>query len=766
MGFFSQFFVQPFMLLGGLLVSVPIIIYLWQRHRHHRRPWAAMEFLLRAVRRHQRRIQLQNLLLLIIRCLILFLLAFAMARPVLRSSSIAVGTASQQNWILAIDTSYSMSYKADAQSLFDRARESVLEMVRTLMQPGDKIAVVTMAGPPRTVMPATVVSEDLEADLRRELEDLSLSATSVDLGASFALLDEVSEQFTTVGGEKEPKQVVIFSDLQRKDWLRENEPRYPALGQFFDKMQEEGAEFSFAKLSANPHRANLAITDLSVSPPLIAKDLWVDIRTTVHNFGDQDFDNVDLTIQVDADVSIESEAQLGDVIRVPAGDSVSRSLRFKFEEAGDHTIAAEVRSDGLRLDNQRYLVARVEETVEILLVDGDPADEPRETLYLEAALDSEEDDSFGEIRGRFTPFAPERILPEQLSSIDWQRYAAVILANVGSFSREEVAALKRYADRGGAVIGFFGDQVSAEAYNALFREEERSLLPVVLAEVRGSAAAPVHLAATDVRHPVVQFFEEHRDQSYMHRPLASFSKYFAMDSLPAESPSFRVLFRFNDLAKTPAILDSAYGRGRVMWMNFSADGEWTTFPSFHDYVVLLYESIYYLLRFGVETVNLGVGEVFARIYAADEYASEVSLVMPESSGDLGDVSRVRTIQKAMRRQEDAGTFELLHEETSAPGIYSLQLGRPHSPMADGIEYFCVNVDTEEGDLRRLAEADLKQAFSSLEFRVLDVSERVRQVASEQTLLRGREFWKWAVSFVLVLLMAESILAWLFGRRAT
>ncbi len=67
MNFLTQLFLQPAMLFGTLLVSVPIIIYLLQRHRYRRRKWAAMEFLLRAVKQHQRRIQLQNIILLLIR---------------------------------------------------------------------------------------------------------------------------------------------------------------------------------------------------------------------------------------------------------------------------------------------------------------------------------------------------------------------------------------------------------------------------------------------------------------------------------------------------------------------------------------------------------------------------------------------------------------------------------------------------------------------------------------------------------------------------
>jgi hypothetical protein len=70
------------MLLWGLAASVPIIIHLWSKRRYHRFHWAAMEFLLAAVRKNARRIRLEHLILLLLRVAILVLLAVALADPV------------------------------------------------------------------------------------------------------------------------------------------------------------------------------------------------------------------------------------------------------------------------------------------------------------------------------------------------------------------------------------------------------------------------------------------------------------------------------------------------------------------------------------------------------------------------------------------------------------------------------------------------------------------------------------------------------------
>ena len=69
------------MLFGIAAIAAPIAIFLLTRFRPKRVEWAAVIFLQRALRKQQRRLRLENLLLLLIRCLILILLALGLARP-------------------------------------------------------------------------------------------------------------------------------------------------------------------------------------------------------------------------------------------------------------------------------------------------------------------------------------------------------------------------------------------------------------------------------------------------------------------------------------------------------------------------------------------------------------------------------------------------------------------------------------------------------------------------------------------------------------
>src|SRR5258708_10913632 len=78
----SAAFITPwFFAAGAALVSIPIIIHILNRRRFKVVSWAAMEYLLHAMRKNRRRLKFEQWLLLATRCPLLALLGAALARP-------------------------------------------------------------------------------------------------------------------------------------------------------------------------------------------------------------------------------------------------------------------------------------------------------------------------------------------------------------------------------------------------------------------------------------------------------------------------------------------------------------------------------------------------------------------------------------------------------------------------------------------------------------------------------------------------------------
>ncbi len=80
-------FLNPIMLAGIAAVAVPIIIHLLNRRKFQKVIWAAMRFIQTSVEQNQRRLRLEDMILLALRCLLLALLALALARPAILSNA-------------------------------------------------------------------------------------------------------------------------------------------------------------------------------------------------------------------------------------------------------------------------------------------------------------------------------------------------------------------------------------------------------------------------------------------------------------------------------------------------------------------------------------------------------------------------------------------------------------------------------------------------------------------------------------------------------
>src|SRR5258706_15498391 len=106
-------FLNPLLAWIGVgAVSVPIIIHLLNKRKFEKVLWGAMHFLKVSVEQNQRRLQIEDLLLLALRCLLLLILGLALSRPVACNQSSGVGGwfgQAKVTSVVLIDNSYSMS---------------------------------------------------------------------------------------------------------------------------------------------------------------------------------------------------------------------------------------------------------------------------------------------------------------------------------------------------------------------------------------------------------------------------------------------------------------------------------------------------------------------------------------------------------------------------------------------------------------------------------------------------------------------------------
>ena len=146
-------FMNPWLLFAGLGVALPVLAHLLNRYQVKRTDWAAMRFLNRTVRVRSRQVRLRDLLLLLLRCLAVLLLAFAISKPAMKEAG---GFASRfgerrAGVVIALDVSCSMQHSDGAATRFARALEKV-ETIAGEIHPGDPVCLVLLGAEHKVIV--------------------------------------------------------------------------------------------------------------------------------------------------------------------------------------------------------------------------------------------------------------------------------------------------------------------------------------------------------------------------------------------------------------------------------------------------------------------------------------------------------------------------------------------------------------------------------------------------------------------------------------
>ena len=102
---------------------------------------------------------------------------------------------------------------------------------------------------------------------------------------------------------------------------------------------------------------------------------------------------------------------------------------------------------------------------------------------------------------------------------------------------------------------------------------------------------------------------------------------------------------------------------------------------------------------------------------------------------------------------------LTYDETRRAGFYNLELKGNTDAKVEPV-LFAANIDAGEGQLAKVAEADLKKKLGSAKVTILTGK---ASLASGATGARS-ELWPTVLLLLVSVLCIEQFLAWTFGRR--
>jgi hypothetical protein len=797
---FAFLFATPFGALAAAAgaVSVPIIIHLLNRRRFKIVTWAAMRFLLNAERKNSRRMRLEQIILLAVRCLLVLLLVLAMASLMPsaerlwrwlfpESVQFARATGRRTHKIIVVDGSFSMATKIGDTTAFDRARGLAEQVVRDSSR-GDGFSVVLMSAPPRRVVPEP--SED-GAKVAKEIAGLRLPHGNADLPAT---LNTVESLLRASPEKFEQREVYFLTDLQKSTWVL----KQPGLVASTLQKVQGRARTVFVDVGQDGI-SNFAVTNLTLGQPLATVGVTTPITAVVHNFGTETREGVRIELWVGKaragkdEPPMELRVAHQRVEKVPVGPNTF-TFPYKFTAPGDYVLQVRIDGDALELDDARSAVVTVKNSVPVMLVDGKSA--PAEPLdrgaeWLRLALNPFDT---GPAPG-FVPFRPKVVSESQFSDVglgDLTDYDCVCFCDVARLSPAEVRRLETHLRRGGGAVFALGDQVDLGAYNeALFRSGQ-GLLPARLERKQAARDRTwFQFKDPDYNHPPLDAFgtqddraslESVRFRQYVHvvpadkggpHKVLGFTpvsapgpKAESLDGLPVGDPAViewqPPATAFAD-DKGPAARDKPPGsraRGRVVLFTSTVNMDWNSWPASPSFLAFTQELMRLAVAGRLREQALMVGDPLEEFLAPGAGALDVALKTPDD----------RTESTRTHSTEESNLLRWV--DTDVSGVYRATLGQhPQEHL------FAVNVpaatladEASESDLKRANREELSRAYPEWEFQLVtdlnDVSHTGGLSADPEKdkvpVPLGPMVANYLLLAVLVLLFAEVVMAWRFG----
>jgi hypothetical protein len=709
-------FLSPMVLAALAAVSIPIAIHLLNKFRVRETRWAAMRFVQDSLQKNRKKIQIEDLILLILRCLIVALLALAFARPVLKTLVAGDAPAGGDGPVAAVvllDNSASMGQSDGVVSRFELGKKAIRDSLDGLEQ-GSSLAFYLVSN--RADALIAKPSPDFTR-VRRSLELVELNDRPTDLMRGIATAFEVLKPLA--GARRE---IRLYTDSQRPGWegieeIRRLQQENPGVALIPHVLGEMGED-------------NLAVTGLTAEGGATVLNQACRFRVDVANFGAKPAESVRVTLG--ADDEPPSDEKL--IARLEPGATQSVSLFVRFSVAGFHAVTATLPPDRLPADNTRTAAVRVVDRVRALIVEGSPEAPPtgRDGYFLANALVPVSFERAADY------YMNVRTLPfKSLGGTDLASYDLVFLCNPGDPGADTLAALKKYAEQGGSLVFFPGGKTNPDRW-------KESWLPASWAARKAleKGAKPMALQADNYEHPVTSIWNNPGEGSL---GGASMTAWLPLQPRKAEGETeagkIQTVLRLAN--GEPAVVEGPAGQGRIAMFNSTATPLWNNLPLHPGFVPLIQRLSGYVGGHDAAKLVLSPGETFELEVPMELLGKDFSIARPGSGKEKRPAGRVDL---------DRQRAVLRYRDTEKAGAYRIYVAQEAMPRA----VFAVQMDPKESDLRQLEAAELDRLKRAPE-------PAPEGAAAAPRMQVSREFWLPLIWAAALFILVEAALAHHFSR---
>lgn len=581
-------FLAPLFLLGGLAVALPVVFHLVRRSAREKTVFSSLMFLKLTPPRMTRRNRLENILLLLLRCLAICLLSLGFARPFIRKPMAVTPQANAgTRMVILVDTSASMRRPG----LWDAAMARAKEIIEKASA-ADQVSVLAFDD---TVHSVVNFEEWKTMNLsdRASLTEQKLAAAkpgwhSTHLGDA---LVAAAETITDAGKRQQfdgPQRIVLITDLQQGS----------RLGSLQGYEWPRGIQVSVEAVKPKrPTNAGVqwvgdsAESDLSESEP--------PIRVRVSNSSDAQreqfkvrWDGINGVAPVDAYVP-PGQSRIVRLPRLPAGVTNERIV---------------LSGDDADFDNVAYRIHPPVEDVKVLFLGKTNENDPNELLYyLKRAFQNTRREVV-----QVTSVNPaSATIPTDLAGI-----RLIIMSD--TLPQNNVAKIRQFVEQGGTVLFVMNNAESAATLGQLTGASN-------LSATEAPVANYAMFGQINFEHPLFAPFADPRFSDFT---KIHFWKHRNLQLDPI--PNARVLARYDD--DDPAIAQIPERKGQLFVFTWSWRPADSQLGLSSKFVPLLYSLLDQAGGVRSEVVQFRVGDaVSLSSFGLESHSGTLSIRKPDGA---------------------------------------------------------------------------------------------------------------------------------------
>ncbi len=723
-------FVSPWLFAAGAAsISIPIIIHLLNRRRFRQKPWAAMQFLIAAYRRNVRRLKLQRLLLLLLRCLALLLLAAGIAQfiPFSRGLSALMGSGSRLT-IIVWNNAYPMGYvPASGGSPFARSRRLLKHWSEQLIG-GQWVAIIGAAKGSGPLLEKPVPASPSVTALiaRQKVTEGGLSLAPA-LARAASLAHKWQKRAAAV-------RVWVVTDDAASDFgcpngsnpLAHPSPHVEDIRRAVKAIKKAGASFRVFDVG-HAGAVNMAITHLRFSRPAILIGHNIHVRLTLLNSGQQAEPNVGVHFFIDG---VSAGRQTVGTLRGEESLTSDMLLPNPVDTAGWHDLTARIVTDGLPIDNVRSRIFKARRAIGVLLVDGRPGDPSQgvlaSTAWLEAALAP---------AAKGNRFNPRRIEMTDLPEANLRHDAAVVLSDVAPPDAADLQRLMAFVRRGGTLVIYPGREADTSAWSHL----AGGLLP---AEFGPRVTTPKNRPQTldvvrSTRTITGPFIAAQRQGIHTGIFNITIDQYTPL----LVRPHAEILLKMR--GGKPLLVAGNFGKGKVAMWGTTCDTQWTNLPAQPSFLPLIYRVFDRVLTAGGQRRNVQVGQ---RLVLRPHGHASLKLRGPDG--------QIMALKEHLIGSKHSHHLQLSSPPFDSAGVYKAGNGTPT---------VAVNVDAAgNANIAHVSTALAARCFGVLPDRIVGEPTQLHSHRSKSTGPAGNVGWLMLL-LGLMILASEALAARAFSR---